>query len=48
MPEEAAAVLAAGGKADSGDACQVAGRDLTRAEWAGLLPSRPYRHGCPH
>jgi WD40 repeat protein/class 3 adenylate cyclase len=29
-------------------ACQVAGRDLTRAEWADLLPNRPYQHVCPH
>ncbi|MDQ3857936.1 MAG: hypothetical protein M3327_05735 [Actinomycetota bacterium] len=29
-------------------ACQVAGRDLTGAEWTDLLPSRPYRHVCPH
>jgi WD40 repeat protein len=28
-------------------ACQVAGRDLTRAEWSDLLPGRPYRHVCP-
>jgi WD40 repeat protein len=28
-------------------ACQVAGRDLTRAEWADLLPNRPYQHVCP-
>ena len=28
-------------------ACQVAGRDLTRAEWADLLPNRPYHHVCP-
>jgi WD40 repeat protein len=27
-------------------ACQVAGRDLTRAEWRELLPNRPYRHVC--
>jgi WD40 repeat protein len=27
-------------------ACQVAGRDLTRAEWNDLLPDRPYRHVC--
>jgi hypothetical protein len=27
-------------------ACQVAGRDLTRAEWSDLLPNRPYRHIC--
>jgi class 3 adenylate cyclase/WD40 repeat protein/energy-coupling factor transporter ATP-binding protein EcfA2 len=29
-------------------ACQVAGRDLTRAEWADLLPNRPYQPLCPH
>ena len=28
-------------------ACQVAGRDLTREEWAALLPNRPYRRACP-
>ena len=28
-------------------ACQVAGRDLSPAEWRDLLPSRPYRHVCP-
>ncbi len=28
-------------------ACQVAGRDLTRAEWHDLLPERPYLHVCP-
>jgi WD40 repeat protein/serine/threonine protein kinase/DNA-binding SARP family transcriptional activator len=28
-------------------ACKVAGRDLTRAEWADLLPNRPYQHVCP-
>ena len=28
-------------------ACQVAGRDLTRAEWLDLLPDRPYHHVCP-
>jgi WD40 repeat protein len=27
-------------------ACQVAGRDLSRAEWADLLPNRPYRRVC--
>lgn len=26
--------------------CQVAGRDLTRAEWTDLLPDRPYRRVC--
>jgi WD40 repeat protein len=29
-------------------ACRVAGRDLTRAEWSDLLPSRPYQHICLH
>jgi hypothetical protein len=28
-------------------ACQVAGRDLTRAEWNDLLPNRPYERVCP-
>ena len=28
-------------------ACQVAGRDLTPAEWHDILPDRPYRHVCP-
>jgi WD40 repeat protein len=28
-------------------ACQVAGRDLTRAEWRDILPTRPYMHVCP-
>lgn len=28
-------------------ACQVAGRDLTRAEWKDVLPDRPYHHVCP-
>jgi WD40 repeat protein/class 3 adenylate cyclase len=28
-------------------ACQVAGRELTRAEWTDLLPNRPYQHVCP-
>ncbi len=28
-------------------ACQVAGRDLTRAEWHDLLPDRPYEPVCP-
>lgn len=28
-------------------ACQVAGRDLTRAEWRQILPARPYMHVCP-
>jgi WD40 repeat protein len=27
-------------------ACQVAGRDLTREEWADILPNRPYRPVC--
>jgi WD40 repeat protein/class 3 adenylate cyclase/tRNA A-37 threonylcarbamoyl transferase component Bud32/energy-coupling factor transporter ATP-binding protein EcfA2 len=27
-------------------ACQVAGRDLTRAEWSDVLPDRDYRHVC--
>ena len=27
-------------------ACQVAGRDLTAAEWASYVPSRPYRQTC--
>jgi WD40 repeat protein/DNA-binding SARP family transcriptional activator len=27
-------------------ACEVAGRDLTRDEWAGYLPDRPYRATC--
>ena len=27
-------------------ACRVAGRDLTRAEWAEVLPDRPYRPTC--
>jgi WD40 repeat protein len=27
-------------------ACEVAGRDLTRDEWAGYLPDRPYRRTC--
>ncbi len=29
-------------------ACRIAGRELTRAEWSGLLPGRPYRRFCPH
>jgi WD40 repeat protein len=29
-------------------ACQVAGRDLTPAEWNDLLPKRPYERVCPH
>jgi len=28
-------------------ACQVAGRDLTRAEWSDVLPDRNYRRVCP-
>jgi WD40 repeat protein len=28
-------------------ACQVAGRDLTRAEWSDVLPDRDYRRVCP-
>jgi hypothetical protein len=28
-------------------ACQVAGRDLTQAEWRDLLPQRSYQHVCP-
>jgi WD40 repeat protein/class 3 adenylate cyclase/tRNA A-37 threonylcarbamoyl transferase component Bud32 len=28
-------------------ACQAAGRDLTRAEWHDVLPSRTYQHVCP-
>jgi WD40 repeat protein len=28
-------------------ACQVVGRDLTRAEWHDVLPNRTYRHVCP-
>ncbi|HEX4976425.1 MAG TPA: BTAD domain-containing putative transcriptional regulator [Nocardioides sp.] len=27
-------------------ACTVAGRDLTRGEWASYLPGRPYRRTC--
>ena len=27
-------------------ACQVAGRDLTRAEWSDVLPDRDYRRVC--
>jgi WD40 repeat protein len=27
-------------------ACTVAGRPLTRGEWAELLPDRPYRPAC--
>jgi WD40 repeat protein len=29
------------------NACQVAGRDLTSAEWHDLLPTRPYLDVCP-
>ncbi|MFL5861900.1 MAG: WD40 repeat domain-containing protein, partial [Solirubrobacteraceae bacterium] len=28
-------------------ACQVAGRDLTRAEWRDALPNRPFQAVCP-
>jgi WD40 repeat protein len=28
-------------------ACQAAGRDLTRAEWHDVLPTRPYVRVCP-
>ena len=28
-------------------ACQMAGRDLTREEWAEFLPAQPYRSVCP-
>jgi DNA-binding SARP family transcriptional activator/WD40 repeat protein len=28
-------------------ACQIAGRNLTRAEWHEYLPDRPYRATCP-
>jgi WD40 repeat protein/DNA-binding SARP family transcriptional activator len=28
-------------------ACRVAGRNLSQAEWAELLPDRPYRSTCP-
>ena len=27
-------------------ACELAGRDLTRAEWARYLPDQPYRRTC--
>jgi len=27
-------------------ACQVAGRDITRAEWEDVLPNQPYRRVC--
>ncbi|MEO8476883.1 MAG: adenylate/guanylate cyclase domain-containing protein [Actinomycetota bacterium] len=28
-------------------ACAVAGRDLTTAEWKAFIPDRPYEHVCP-
>jgi WD40 repeat protein len=28
-------------------ACEIAGRNLTRAEWTELLPDRPHRRTCP-
>lgn len=28
-------------------ACQVAGRNLTQAEWRAILPNRPYMRVCP-
>lgn len=28
------------------EACTIAGRDLTEAEWARYLPERPYRRTC--
>ena len=28
-------------------ACQIAGRDLAREQWADVLPTRPYRSVCP-
>jgi hypothetical protein len=28
------------------DACAIAGRDLTRAEWERYLPDRPYEATC--
>jgi WD40 repeat protein len=28
-------------------ACEIAGRDLKRDEWANILPNRPYRPVCP-
>jgi WD40 repeat protein/class 3 adenylate cyclase len=31
----------------SRQACRVAGRDLTRAEWADLVPDQKYRPVCP-
>ena len=30
-----------------GTACRIAGRNLTKAEWAQYLPSQPYRVTCP-
>ncbi len=30
-----------------GIACGLAGRNLTRAEWAQYLPGRPYQQTCP-
>jgi hypothetical protein len=35
------------GDAWEAEACAVAGRNLTRSEWAELLPRRPYRSTCP-
>jgi WD40 repeat protein len=26
--------------------CEVAGREMTRAEWRSLVPGLPYRHVC--
>jgi hypothetical protein len=31
----------------SARACQIANRNLTRAEWRAYLPNRPYRKTCP-
>lgn len=31
----------------SAQACQVANRNFTRAEWRAYLPNRPYRKTCP-
>ena len=28
------------------DACTIAGRTLTKAEWAQYLPNRPYAPAC--
>jgi len=28
-------------------ACQLAGGDLTRSEWARFLPNSPFRSTCP-